>query len=170
MPFVKLENKISNWFTQEPKSSRFILAILVCLLIQAGYLFLFDVFLGTVKETPEKAAHVQELLKNWYFPLLVFGEALGEEIVFRLMPLACIVRFYKNVNAVLLVAVISSISFGMWHGGLPNILIEGIGGFIYCILWLKSGGWSGKILKPTLATFAVHIFLNGGWWLYRYFM
>lgn len=99
-------------------------------------------------------------------PILIFVLALMEEVFFRL-PLAFVVRVsrYFSVKSIgtalaLASAFFLSILFGLCHGSVYHIFLQGVGGFIYSILFLKCGGYQGKYLKPLMASTAVHFLFN----------
>lgn len=74
---------------------------------------------------------------------------LWEEIIFRLLPLkAILLAPEKYRNGMLgVVAVSSAIIFGYLHHGTVSILIQGVGGGLYCWLYLRNK----SILSPMLA-------------------
>lgn len=74
---------------------------------------------------------------------------LWEEIIFRLLPLKAILlapEKYKN-GMLGVVAISASIIFGYLHFGPISILIQGIGGALYCWLYLRNK----SILSPMIA-------------------
>jgi len=85
------------------------------------------------------------------------GVAIQEELLFRVLPLG-FGRFITKDPRVLLwmIVIPTSILFGFVHGSVWNILIQGVGGMILCIVYLMCGGYQGKILKPFFMTSAIH--------------
>ncbi|GEM_PF-5838991 len=63
-------------------------------------------------------------------------------------------------NAVLPFAAILSVIFGILHGGIIFIAIQGMLGFIFCLIFLKTGGLRGALVKPLLCSTATHAVYN----------
>ena len=90
-----------------------------------------------------------------------------EEIIFRLMIFAPIIfvlsrrtNFGDIMSAVLPIAVIGSILFGLAHGHWYNVLIQGVYGLAFSAIYLKCGGLRGKFLTGTFCSTAAHAMLN----------
>lgn len=83
-----------------------------------------------------------------------------EEVIWRLVPLGLGTTILGRSKYILIIAMISSIWFGIMHGNIFNIFIQGIGGFILCIMFLKCGGFQKKYTKAFLTTSTTHILLN----------
>ncbi len=97
----------------------------------------------------------------------LFLLALGEEVFFRLMPIAIIVTLCKNrmlpeafMKLLLLVTIYSSVAFGLAHGHVYNILIQGVCGFTWCVIFLKCGGMNGKYYTALLCSALAHTMYN----------
>lgn len=82
-----------------------------------------------------------------------------EELLFRL-PLALVVRFTRNPNKVIWWVIGLSIAFGLYHGSTLNIPIQGMVGMVLSTVFLKTGGWNKKIIRPFLWTCIVHYTFN----------
>ncbi len=88
--------------------------------------------------------------------------ATTEELVFRFIPLFIAVKIAGVSWWVLLVAVVSSIVFGQLHGTVKNIFTQGPGGLLYCLLFLKCGGFQGgeHLLLALATVIIVHAVTN----------
>jgi len=109
----------------------------------------------------EHAHQMSEMIHNHpmvFFVIFLPLVAFCEEVLFRLMPLAFAVQLFgKKMLPVMFVAIIASMFFGSVHSlGLRNILFQGEGGLLYCLLFLKCGGWSRETIKPLAVTTATH--------------
>lgn len=84
--------------------------------------------------------------------------AFIEEVLFRL-PLS-IPWYFGQPLLSLPFAVFLSGFFGWVHGDLSNIAVQGLGGLVMSIVFLKCGGLQGKIIKPLLASTSTHALFN----------
>lgn len=89
---------------------------------------------------------------------------LFEEIVFRLVPLQ-IARIFNKGRITLLVILFSSLLFGYGHAlGVWAIPIQGIGGLLFCYVYLKNGySYSSSVIMHFLINFSLffkHIINN----------
>jgi len=78
-----------------------------------------------------------------------------EEAVFRL-PLGFAMRQGLSIGKVLCLAGISSVIFGILHGGLDHIPVQGLSGFLDCILFIKCAGGGRSIQKAMVAVVSTH--------------
>lgn len=62
---------------------------------------------------------------------------LGEEILFRYFPIQA-VKATKKEELYIPVIMMTSVVFGLMHGGPQNILIQGVTGFILSVLYIKN--------------------------------
>jgi membrane protease YdiL (CAAX protease family) len=70
-----------------------------------------------------------------------------EEVIFRFFPIAASVLIFEKNYKVILVSVVFSALFGFLHGGWQNIFLQGVCGFVFCLLYLKCGGFSREYLR-----------------------
>ncbi len=99
-------------------------------------------------------------LTTWYFPFLLMEYALMEEIIFRL-PLAILITSESvGTKGIMLLAGILSFMFGVAHGGLSHLPIQGISGFVFCLVFLKCGGLQKQFAKATAASAMTHFLFN----------
>jgi membrane protease YdiL (CAAX protease family) len=99
-------------------------------------------------------------ISEWYSPIILATLAIYEEALFRL-PLAAAAMKWGKSWLIIMAAALISIFFGYLHGGFSFILIQGVGGFILSIIFLKAGGFNGKIIKPLIASSTAHLLYNG---------
>ncbi len=86
-----------------------------------------------------------------------------EEMLFRVLPLAIIsekVRYHGGSGWLLLGSAISSVIFGLMHGGWANVPLQGVAGFTLCLIFLKAGGRHGNYEKAGVAVFVMHSVYN----------
>lgn len=108
--------------------------------------------LGRVEAS--KVVESSDLSFIHYF--LFLPAAMSEEILFRCLPLMGAVSLWGESWRVLLVAAASSVVFGLLHGGPAHLPLQGISSFVYCLLFLKCGGFQGNYLQATASVSAAH--------------
>lgn len=96
----------------------------------------------------------------WYTPFSLFISVLFEELAFRLFPLVIAIQSEWPTWGILLVAAVMSAIFGLLHGGIPYVFVQGVFGFAYSILFLKCGGLEKKYIKALSVTVAIHFLWN----------
>jgi membrane protease YdiL (CAAX protease family) len=101
----------------------------------------------------------------FYFYVFVLGPFL-EEIIFRLIPIVIVLIFgwiihrgWFETYLMYLTLLVVSLFFGYIHGNEVNIFIQGVGGLVYSIVFLKWSGWGRNLIKGLCATTFVH----GSW-------
>lgn len=161
--------KLQAWLNQEPFGKKLVLYIIICVfakLLVVSLIIEFGKLLGInlCSETEPKTISIL----TFYFPFIVFGLALGEEMFFR-FPLAILIDRKLPLPLVLLAALALSVIFGAGHGGLKHIFVQGVGGLFYSILFLKSGAFTGHQMKAlgvsTTAHFTSNMILAGAYLL-----
>lgn len=86
---------------------------------------------------------------------------IWEEVVFRGVPLWLVTRLRQSEDFIPGVAVASSLIFGVLHdGGITSIALQGIGGLVFCALYLKCGGLRGAFLAPLTCAIILHMAWN----------
>jgi membrane protease YdiL (CAAX protease family) len=93
------------------------------------------------------------------FPFFLLTAVFLEESLFRL-PLAILIQRGWRIGKILVSALILSILFGLYHGSIHHIFVQGIGGFIYSILFLKCGGLQKNYQKALCTTTITHFLFN----------
>ena len=149
-----------RWLMTSVHDRRIYLLILGSLLI--GYADVFVVFgllkaFGIVLHTGVSEPRIDITVST--LPFLLIFMALIEEIMFRL-PLAVAVEARAPKATILLFAAVLSLAFGLLHGGILNIFIQGFGGFMYCVLFLKCGGYQKKYSQALAVSTTAHFLWN----------
>ncbi len=118
--------------------------------------------------TGSVVGYIQE--KGWFTGgSLLLLTMLAEEQLFRLLPLGITAFFlvrlgliYESVGlaVLLLVALLSSLVFGLIHGNAGNIFIQGFAGVLLSITFLKWGKLGLEPLSGLFAAFALHVANN----------
>lgn len=150
-----------DWLAKEAKNGQTIILVLAVLAINILYNIMAFYLLSEVLHIPVPIR--QDGFEAILFsPLLIFIFALNEELIFR-APLG-IAAFYLDrlgrLPLVLVLALISSIIFGWLHGGWIFVCFQGVGGYLYSLLFLKCGGLKGYIFKPLVASTFAHYLHN----------
>lgn len=99
---------------------------------------------------------------NYFFGLLLFKEALIEEIIFRFLPVLIAFIFIRNLDSkiYLLVAISTSAYFGYSHGGYFNILIQGISGFVFFTIFMEKFKENGNLVSGLIESTKLHFMFN----------
>jgi membrane protease YdiL (CAAX protease family) len=92
---------------------------------------------------------------GYIFTHAIFVLFAFETLVFVALPLDCAVRRY-GPRGQLLVALAACVVFGHMHGGGAQIAQQGLEGLVFCYVYLKTGGWKGRMLFPLTMTTIVH--------------
>ena len=116
-----------------------------------------------------------DLESPWLVVFLAYA-AFAEELMFRFLPLVIIFSIIKrvlpnvNIFSRLLLIVASSFLFGISHGGLDHLLVQGVAGVVLCIVFLKCGGAAEKVsyessyiranLRGLLCSIFTHFWIN----------
>ncbi|MCX6738621.1 MAG: CPBP family intramembrane metalloprotease [Candidatus Parcubacteria bacterium] len=112
-------------------------------------LSLFGADIASIPDSTEKMANSS--------PFLVIFTILIEETIFRIIPLLLAVKNKFTTKGLLAISVVNSIIFGYIHGGALNILFPGVGGIVFCFLFLKCGGIKSNFFPACLAPVTSHL-------------
>ncbi len=153
--------KFFEWLSIEPKGEALWKFLALVVLMNCGYAsWVYVTTSAFVIDLPDSKV-LEDLIREHtliFFALLPFLAAL-EELIFRL-PLAIFLKYNIQPGALLVVAVLLSILFGLAHGGLVGVPIQGIMGLVFCVVFLKCGGLQMKYQKAFLSSTAVHFTYN----------
>lgn len=97
---------------------------------------------------------------GWMMFVMLPVGAVVEEFVFRFLPIAILALFTPSVNAFLLTTALAAAAFGVMHGGFASLLMQGTGGLLLGVLFLKCGGLHGRKIKAWLAASTAHALIN----------
>jgi membrane protease YdiL (CAAX protease family) len=78
--------------------------------------------------------------------ILLVSTVVTEEAAFRL-PLALILNKKSSLLNILVAASSSGLLFGVMHGSVLNIFIQGSVGFLWALLFIKTGGTRGRYVE-----------------------
>lgn len=154
--------RFETWLRREASVFSSIVWAILCLVLQKIYVFIFF-YLISFAEIPvgenEVIRGIFELpLPSLFFMLVQF--AFFEEVIFRL-PISWIVKTSdKKLSGVIFASAVFSLLFGLAHSYVFSVFLQGVLGFLFCILYLKCGGFEGKILKPLIVTTLTHATYN----------
>lgn len=87
-----------------------------------------------------------------------------EELRYRLIPLA-IPILGGSRRLVLPMALASSVSFGVLHGGLVHIPLQGVMGVFFSIIFLKCGGMQKRFVRATSMAIFAHMLYDAAVYL-----
>jgi len=152
-----------SWLKVEVKGFSMVSLILICVLLRIvweGIMLLYFNPLGVTIIVSSRGTPLMVLIPYFLGTLLI--RAVLEEWVFRLLPFAICIGSYgrRSGRAIMAVSVVSSIIFGWVHGGPQFIPFEGVGGLIYCIVFIKCGGFQERYAKATACSTVTHYSFN----------
>jgi hypothetical protein len=181
----KLSNFI-DWLEEKPKSreyAKIMYGIAISYFIVLVLALVISMpFGGRINDTRLSPIIVNEnsipILSTSYI-LMNIKVATIEEFYFRLLPLITAANFsaisiyllnrffmtkmdmYRTaIKTALIIAIPASMYFGYLHGGYVHILMQGIGGYILSIVYIKCGGLSARCLAGWASSSALHFFMN----------
>lgn len=166
-------DKTFNWLKDEWTGWKLLFGPILCLLISLAYLKLVMVsgisfFQSPVKPTP---------------PLLTLGILIGlvlyyflcalwEELLFR-VPIVLLFSIHRNNPKIFITFIIAfSAIFGLCHGSIYNIILQGFHGLIFSLVFTKTGGLNlglGTLRAWFIAT-AIHAGYNVSIMLFPQFL
>lgn len=107
---------------------------------------------------------------GYHFPLsamsadqyvLIIAGGFGEEVLFRVFPLAVVIGLFgRNAAALVGTSVLASFYFGYLHAGPTRIIVQGMLGLLLCLLYLKAGGYHKKEVRGLAFCGTVHVVYN----------
>src|SRR3989344_6876434 len=148
-----------RWLKEEARGAALFGLIIGTLLLALAYALAALPVLALLKFDLPPLSRERIPIFTFSFPFFLFTVAAVEEIVFR-FPLAIAIYFELSLKRVLIVALVLSALFGIAHGGIHNIFIQGVSGFIYSILFLKAGGLQKNYTKALTVTTTMHFLYN----------
>jgi membrane protease YdiL (CAAX protease family) len=86
------------------------------------------------------------------FFIVCFITPMWEEVIFRVVPIKLLVK--ENKDNLLLVIIASSMFFGIAHGSVENILMQGVAGLLLMRTYLKCG-YPYAVLQHALWNFSI---------------
>lgn len=166
--------RFEKWLSTEPRS---VLSATYIILLAIAFKLIWAFVVGRLLLSYEAFATVADddlakKIRSFYsevnlphFLLVLHLIALQEELVYRALPVAIWWSASKSLKTyslhLLFVAVLcSSVIFGYVHFGLKSILLQGVGGLVLSIVYVKCGGFNGKVIKPLLVSTLVHSLYN----------
>ena len=154
---------VIDWIFSTPKGAEYkMLPFLVVAWDQ-----LYSIFVAQLLYTRERLDVMYEEgteevihILSWNFPLELVGVAIIEELLFRIIPLIVLIRYVNNRFIIIVSVLVLSASFALIHGGWEKIFLQGVGGVVYSILFIKYSAGGTKFLQASLVVILVHIIFN----------
>lgn len=113
-----------------------------------------------LKYSPRKKMSIIRYMMGSSFLLKTSFSVLAEEFIFRLPIFSLMaIQGVNDFSLILPLSIFSSILFGFAHGGRKNILHQGVGGFLLCILPFRCIIW-GDIITAILISSITHYLFN----------
>jgi len=157
-----------SWVEKESRGYGIVMIIMSAVILNfisnVVVLYIVEIISFNISDMPIEASvsETKDSIKmiSLYLPCFLYASAALEEILFRLIPLTFAVEVWGTSKKVFLVAIVSSIIFGVLHGGYDHIFLQGISGFVYCIVFLKCGGLNENYIKGFLSSSTAHFLFN----------
>lgn len=136
--------------------------VLICLVFDVVWCFvLASIFhFLKIKISKRTARFKRSAILRWSFPFRLFRAVAIEEILFRFFPLTVAIQIWGATWPTVMIAFFSSILFGWIHGNIYNVLIQGVGGLIFCFIFLKCGGFDHRLVQALFFSIAAHYLFN----------
>lgn len=171
----KLINSAVAWYLRPaPIWSLIWFAPIVIFISILSQIIVFYFFIKDPTVLPENRPPEEMCDSKIWIIAIYFICGFGEEFIFRLVPFIFFLYLCDEVELVkkyvnkkflfILIVLISSIFFGLAHGNIYNILIQGIGGVIFFLVFIKYSGhpdeYDVPLSRGLLASSVVHIGFN----------
>lgn len=150
-----------DWLRVEPTGTAFWKFLGLSVIVIFGFATWVEIILNIASLTPKDSKVLEDLLLNHtilIFSLLPLMAAI-EELIFRL-PLRIFLKRNATPVTLCVVTLVLSFFFGYGHGGWIGVPIQGVVGIIFCVVFLKCGGFQKKYWKAFLSSTAVHFAYN----------
>ena len=148
-----------HWFFKDASGRQAANLLCLTVLFQIVYVSILAVVWVLVQVNRADPLEPTALLFAPTLPNL-FVAAFSEEVVFRFVPLSIALAGGFTFAGIMGTAVVSSVIFGLGHGGIAHIGIQGVAGFVWCLLFLKCGGFHRHYVRATLVTTMGHVLYN----------
>lgn len=166
-------NRLERWLEKEAIGIEVVKPIIFCAVAYFLYtlsIFFILVLIFGMPERSPRENYSEDIVRLpilvWDFPLVLLYLAAIEEFLFRVILLYLVMLVSRMVlgkrdfGYVLFAIVWSSIYFGYIHGGIIHIFIQGVAGVLFCLVFLKCGGYQGKIAKAFYCSTLCHALVN----------
>jgi membrane protease YdiL (CAAX protease family) len=97
---------------------------------------------------------------SWSFFAFILYVSASEELLFRILPLLLTMKLTRRREVLVIVMVISAAFFGYVHGGVSHIFLQGIGGFLYSVLFIKYSRRGKNPIEGSLVVITIHSLFN----------
>lgn len=129
--------------------------------------FLIDILLSAVSVTffasLDMLEEVEEIgvdIISWSFLVMLILISVIEELVFRIVPLVAVMRVSHQPSLYLATAFTAAVVFGYVHGGVEHIFIQGLGGFLYGVIFIKYAAGGSRLVEASLVVITLHTAFN----------
>jgi membrane protease YdiL (CAAX protease family) len=153
------EKKLIDWIFSPPRDTKQILLILTIIGLDFIQSTLVGGYLFTNNLLPEYLFD-STIINSWAFIFHLLFDVVYEEFLYRIIPLAIALRYIKSEWFVLMIVLISSLLFGYHHGSYANILIQGIGGLLYSLIFIKYSEGGTKLIYAGTVVILTHLIYN----------
>ena len=99
-------------------------------------------------------------IASWEFPVIIISVSVIEELLFRIIPLVILIRYVNNRFVTLFSVIALSVSFGLIHSGWESVPVQGVGGILYSILFIKYAENGTRFLQASAVVILVHTIFN----------
>ena len=151
---------LARWLKREARGRQVCFCVIACVIAKFAYVLCATWIFYLLKIDVPVAPHKTKILISTpEFPLILTVMVFFEEGLFRL-PLAIAVERNWSLKTVLACALVLSAIFGFCHGGIHHIFLQGVGGIMLSVLFLKCGGAQKNYAKAFTATSAAHFLFD----------
>ena len=144
---------LEKWLTKEESKLKDVSWATISLIVVVA--------LVLILEKVDVLSGVQNMRGYEPFELLeIFIDAFGEEVLFRVIPIAGLVFFItRDLRILLTVVLLSSILFASLHQS-PEVILLTITGLVLSLSYLKLGGYTSRYMKALMYCGGIHSLVN----------
>lgn len=102
--------------------------------------------------------------EEFFFRLIPF--LFYMELAYKLCPSVTPERLFRGL---IVISIVTSMVFGVMHGAYYKIAIQGVGGLILCVVFLKCGAIRKDFFVGLLSATAAHTLYNAALYVANYF-
>ena len=162
---------ISRWFAKKPRQKEVLMLPLVALGLMIYCIIVSAIniaVLGQDVVSLGMALKPENAFIPWNMFVAIVASPSWEEVVFRVLPLGFAIFLsqagMKRFILILTTLIFSSVAFGLTHGAVHNLPMQGVVGFCFGLIFLKwalpaRDPWAG-ISKGALAVMCTHGMYN----------
>lgn len=155
---------VINWIFSTPKGAEYKMLPFLVIAWDQIYSIIVAQLLYTSTQLEsmygEEVATVVVPTLWWEYLIDLVAVVTLEELIFRIIPLIILIRYVKNKFIIILSVLVLSVAFALIHGGWEKVLLQGVGGVMYSIIFIKYSAGGTRFLQASAIVILMHIIFN----------